>query len=241
MNLKVEGLTKRFGRRWVVRGVDLQVAPGEVVGLLGPNGAGKTTTFHAIVGLIQPDGGQILLGDDNLTSLPTYQRARKGIGYLSQESSVFRRMTVSQNVQAVLETMKLDRTTIRNRTDSLLSDLGLSSLVDNYADQLSGGESRRLEIARALARDPVILLLDEPFSGIDPKAVEDIQNMVVDLKSKGIGILITDHNVRETLSITDRSYILSEGVILAAGKADEIAANEAVRAVYLGDRFRLDA
>jgi len=241
MILKVEGLTKRFGRRWVVRGVDLQVAPGEVVGLLGPNGAGKTTTFHAIVGLIQPDGGQILLGDDNLTSLPTYQRARKGIGYLSQESSVFRRMTVSQNVQAVLETMKLDRTTIRNRTDSLLSDLGLSSLVDNYADQLSGGESRRLEIARALARDPVILLLDEPFSGIDPKAVEDIQNMVVDLKSKGIGILITDHNVRETLSITDRSYILSEGVILAAGKADEIAANEAVRAVYLGDRFRLDA
>jgi lipopolysaccharide export system ATP-binding protein len=240
MNLTVAGLTKKFGRRLVVKGVDLQVGSGEVVGLLGPNGAGKTTTFHAIVGLIQPDGGQIRLGDDDLTTLPTYKRAQKGIGYLSQESSVFRRLTVSQNVEAVLETMKLDRKSIRARADSLLSDLGLLSLSTSYADQLSGGESRRLEIARSLARNPLFLLLDEPFSGIDPKAVEDIQNMVVDLRGKGIGILITDHNVRETLSITDRSYILSEGEILASGKADEIAANETVRAVYLGDRFRLD-
>ena len=239
MNLTVEGLTKKFGRRLVVNGVDLQVGSGEVVGLLGPNGAGKTTTFHAIVGLIQPDGGQIRLGDDNITTLPTYRRAQKGIGYLSQESSVFRRLTVSQNLEAVLETMNLDRKSIRTHADSLLTDLGLLSLSTSYADQLSGGESRRLEIARALARNPLFLLLDEPFSGIDPKAVEDIQNMVVDLRRKGIGVLVTDHNVRETLSITDRSYILSEGQILASGKADEIAENEKVRAVYLGDRFRL--
>ena len=239
MNLTVEGLTKKFGRRLVVNGVDLQVGSGEVVGLLGPNGAGKSTTFHAIVGLIQPDGGQIRLGDDNITTLPTYRRAQKGIGYLSQESSVFRRLTVSQNLEAVLETMNLDRKSIRTHADSLLTDLGLLSLSTSYADQLSGGESRRLEIARALARNPLFLLLDEPFSGIDPKAVEDIQNMVVDLRGKGIGVLVTDHNVRETLSITDRSYILSEGQILASGKADEIAENEKVRAVYLGDRFRL--
>jgi lipopolysaccharide export system ATP-binding protein len=240
MNLTVKGLVKRYGRRVVVNGVNLTVKSGEIVGLLGPNGAGKTTTFHSIVGLIKPDGGRIRLGEEDLTDLPTYRRARKGIGYLSQESSVFRRMTVTQNVEAILESMNRSRTEIREKSCTLLSELGLSSLSNSYADQLSGGESRRLEIARALARDPVILLLDEPFSGIDPKAVEDIQNMVTDLKRRGIGILITDHNVRETLSITDRSYILSEGEILASGSADKIAANETVRAVYLGERFRLD-
>lgn len=240
MTLSVRELTKRYGRRVVVRRVDLEVASGEVVGLLGPNGAGKTTTFHAIVGLIRPDGGQIRLGDDDITDLPTYKRARRGIGYLSQESSVFRRLTVAQNVEAVLETMGLARREVRDRAAGLLEELGLAELGASYADQLSGGESRRLEIARALARDPSFLLLDEPFSGIDPKAVEDIQNMVIDLRARGIGILITDHNVRETLTITDRSYILSEGEILAAGTATEIAENPTVRQVYLGDRFRLD-
>lgn len=240
MNLSVRALTKRYGRRVVVKHVDLDVDSGEVVGLLGPNGAGKTTTFHAIVGLIRPDGGQIRLGETDITSLPTYQRARKGIGYLSQESSVFRRLTVTQNVEAILETTSLSRSAIRERARILLSELGLEALSRSYADQLSGGESRRLEIARALARDPLFLLLDEPFSGIDPKAVEDIQNMIIDLKDRGIGILITDHNVRETLSITDRSYILSDGEILASGTATEISEDDAVRDVYLGDRFRLD-
>ncbi len=241
MILSVRALTIRYGRRVVVKRVDLHVDSGEVVGLLGPNGAGKTTTFHAIVGLIRPDGGEIRLGDTEITKMPTYKRARKGIGYLSQESSVFRRLTVTQNVEAILETTSLTRVEIKERAGVLLNELGLEALSRSYADQLSGGESRRLEIARALARDPLFLLLDEPFSGIDPKAVEDIQNMVIDLKSKGIGILITDHNVRETLSITDRSYILSDGEILASGTATEIAENETVRSVYLGDRFRLDA
>lgn len=240
MTLSVRALTKRYGRRLVVRHVDLDVASGEIVGLLGPNGAGKTTTFHAIVGLIRADGGTIRLGDEDITSLPTYQRARRGIGYLSQEPSVFRRMTVRQNVEAILETMPVDRAELARRTDALLDELGLSGLAASYADQLSGGESRRLEIARALARDPRFLLLDEPFSGIDPKALEDIQNMILDLKGRGIGILVTDHNVRETLTITDRSYILSEGEILASGNAREIAENSVVREVYLGDRFRLD-
>ena len=241
MILSVRALTIRYGRRVVVKRVDLHVDSGEVVGLLGPNGAGKTTTFHAIVGLIRPDGGEIRLGDTEITKMPTYKRARKGIGYLSQESSVFRRLTVTQNVEAILETTSLTRVEIKERAGVLLNELGLEALSRSYADQLSGGESRRLEIARALARDPLFLLLDEPFSGIDPKAVEDIQNMVIDLKSKGIGILITDHNVRETLSITDRSYILSDGEILASGTATGIAENETVRSVYLGDRFRLDA
>ncbi len=240
MNLSVRGLTKRYGRRVVVKHVDLDVASGEVVGLLGPNGAGKTTTFHAIVGLLRPDGGHILLGNADITSLPTYRRAREGIGYLSQEPSVFRRLTVTQNIESILETMSLDREEICDRSRTLLAELGLAELSGSYADQLSGGESRRLEIARALAREPRYLLLDEPFSGIDPKAVEDIQTMIVDLRNRGIGILITDHNVRETLTITDRSYILSEGEILAAGTAREISENETVRAVYLGDRFRLD-
>ena len=241
MILSVRALTIRYGRRVVVKRVDLHVDSGEVVGLLGPNGAGKTTTFHAIVGLIRPDGGEIRLGDTEITKMPTYKRARKGIGYLSQESSVFRRLTVTQHVEAILETTSLTRVEIKERAGVLLNELGLEALSRSYADQLSGGESRRLEIARALARDPLFLLLDEPFLGIDAKAVEDIQNMVIDLKSKGIGILITDHNVRETLSITDRSYILSDGEILASGTATEIAENETVRSVYLGDRFRLDA
>lgn len=240
MTLSVRALTKRYGRRAVVKHVDLDVAAGEVVGLLGPNGAGKTTTFHAIVGLIRVDGGEIRLGEDEITSLPTYQRARQGIGYLSQESSVFRRLTVRANVEAILETMPIPKSERSERTDQLLDELGIRTLASSFADQLSGGESRRLEIARALAREPRFLLLDEPFSGIDPKALEDIQTMIIDLRERGIGVLVTDHNVRETLTITDRSYILSEGEILASGTAREISENQTVREVYLGDRFRLD-
>lgn len=240
MILRTEQLVKVYGRRRVVDEVSLAVEPGEIVGLLGPNGAGKTTTFQIIVGLLAPDAGAIRLGDEDITRTPMYLRARRGIGYLSQESSAFRKLTVEQNLLAVLETMDLTPAERRGRAASLLADLGLSALAQSRADTLSGGETRRLEISRALAREPRFILLDEPFSGIDPKAVEDLQRIVAGLKAREIGVLITDHNVRETLSITDRSCILSEGRILAAGAPRELAANTEVRKVYLGDRFKLD-
>ncbi len=240
MILNARNLVKAYQRRPVVDGVCLKVNPGEIVGLLGPNGAGKTTTFHLIVGLIPCKQGEIYLGDEKITGMPMYVRARKGIGYLAQEPSVFRKLTVKQNILAVLETLQLSRGEQEARLESLLKELGLSNLANRRADGLSGGEARRLEITRALARRPRFLLLDEPFAGIDPKAVEDIQAIIRALKDRRIGLLITDHNVRETLAITDRSYILSSGRILTSGSPTELAENAEVRRVYLGDRFRLD-
>ena len=240
MILKARNLVKSYHRQRVVDGVGLEVNPGEVVGLLGPNGAGKTTTFHLIVGLVPCNRGKIFLGNEEITGLPMYIRARKGIGYLAQEPSVFRRLSVRQNILAVLETLHLTHTEQECRLEELLHELGLSSLADRRADRLSGGEARRLEITRALARRPRFLLLDEPFAGIDPKAVEDIQAIIQTLKNRHIGLLITDHNVRETLAITDRSYILSSGRILTSGSPVELAENPEVRRVYLGHRFRLD-
>ena len=240
MTLRAEHLVKQYSRRRVVDGVSMEVAEGEVVGLLGPNGAGKTTTFYLIVGLIAPKSGRIFLGDLEITDLPMYVRARRGIGYLAQEPSVFRKLTVRQNVLAVLETPDVPRDGRDARTQELIEELGLAHLAHQRADQLSGGEARRLEITRALARKPKFMLLDEPFAGIDPLTVEDIQEIIASLKQRGIGLLITDHNVREALSITDRSYILSEGGILASGTPRALAEDPEVRRVYLGDRFRLD-
>ncbi len=240
MILKARNLVKSYQRQRVVDGVGLEVNPGEVVGLLGPNGAGKTTTFHLIVGLIPCNQGEIFLGNEEITGLPMYIRARKGIGYLAQEPSVFRRLSVRLNILAVLETLHLTHAEQECRLEELLQELGLSGLADRRADRLSGGEARRLEITRALARRPRFLLLDEPFAGIDPKAVEDIQAIIQTLKKRRIGLLITDHNVRETLAITDRSYILSSGRILTSGSPVALAENPEVRRVYLGDRFRLD-
>jgi len=238
--LRAENLVKQYNRRRVVNDVSLEVGEGEVVGLLGPNGAGKTTTFHLIVGLIPQQQGRIFLGDTEVTHLPMYRRARSGIGYLSQEPSVFRKLSVRENVLAVLEAMGMGRRERGIRADELLEELGLSHLADQRADRLSGGEARRLEITRALAGAPKFMLLDEPFAGIDPKAVEDIQGIISDLKSRKIGLLITDHNVRETLAITDNSYILSEGRILTSGTPRTLADDPEVRRVYLGERFRLD-
>ena len=240
MTLRAEHLVKQYSRRRVVDGVSMEVAEGEVVGLLGPNGAGKTTTFYLIVGLIAPKSGRIFLGDLEITDLPMYVRARRGIGYLAQEPSVFRKLTVRQNVLAVLETPDVPRDGRDARTQELIEELGLAHLAHQRADQLSGGEARRLEITRALARKPKFMLLDEPFAGIDPLTVEDIQEIIASLKQREIGLLITDHNVREALSITDRSYILSEGGILASGTPRALAEDPEVRRVYLGDRFRLD-
>lgn len=240
MNLRTERIVKEYGSRRVVDHVSLEVCEGEVVGLLGPNGAGKTTTFHTIVGLIVPKEGHIFLGDSEITTLPMYIRARRGIGYLAQERSVFRRLSVLENVMAVLESLDLSREEREDRAEKLLDELGLTMLSGQRADALSGGEARRLEIARALAREPKFMLLDEPFAGIDPKAVQDIQTMISDLKRRNIGLLVTDHNVRETLAITDRSYILTEGSILTSGTPRELAENSEVRKIYLGDRFRLD-
>ena len=240
MILRTEGLVKEYGGRRVVDNVSLEVSGGQVVGLLGPNGAGKTTTFHMIVGLVGPQAGRTFLGDSEITGLPMYVRARKGIGYLSQEPSVFRKLTVLQNVIAVLEVLGIDREERACRADRLLDELGLAPLSGQRADRLSGGEARRLEISRALACDPSFMLLDEPFAGIDPRAVEDIQTIISDLQKRGIGLLITDHNVRETLSITDRSYILSDGRILTEGTPQALADDPEVRRVYLGDRFKLD-
>jgi len=237
--LHAQGLTKSFAGRCVVRDVTLDVAPGEVVGLLGPNGAGKTTSFHMIVGLTRPDAGTIHLRGENVTRRPMYERARMGLGYLPQETSVFRRLTVAENVRAILETLPIDAAERRARLDALLAELGLTRLAGTRADALSGGERRRLEITRALVVSPSFMLLDEPFAGIDPIAVVDIQSIVTQLKNRGIGVLITDHNVRETLGICDRAYIVNEGVVLEEGTPERIAGSRRAREIYLGEKFRL--
>ena len=239
MALRVEEVVKSYGRRRVVDGVSLFVDPGEVVGLLGPNGAGKTTTFHSITGFVRPDAGRVLLDDEDLTQLPMYQRARRGIGYLPQETSIFRGLTVAENIAAVLEARGVARAERQTRLASLLAELNLEARADQRADTLSGGETRRVEVARALATEPRYILLDEPFTGIDPRTVEDIQTIVGELCAKGISILITDHNALETLQITDRAYIMVDGRILTSGRARELADDEDVRKLYLGERFRL--
>lgn len=239
MSLKADALVKSYGRRLVVRGIEFNVQPGEVVGLLGPNGAGKTTCFHMIVGLIRPDGGRILLNDRNIASDPMYRRARLGIGYLAQEPSIFRRLTVEENLLAILEMRDGPEKDKRAKMENLLCDLGLVKLRHQIAATLSGGEKRRCEVARALVTDPQYLLLDEPFVGIDPLAVADLQSVVAGLKAKGIGVLITDHNVRETLEIVDRAYIMYEGRVLREGSAHELLADPEARRVYLGEKFSL--
>ena len=239
MKLRSENLIKKYKGRTVVNNVTVQVEQGEIVGLLGPNGAGKTTSFYITVGLIKPDGGKVFLDDKEITSLPMYRRAQLGIGYLPQEASVFRNLTVEDNVAAVLELTNLTKTQQKERLELLLEEFGLNRVRTNMGNVLSGGERRRTEIARALATDPKFILLDEPFAGIDPIAVEDIQRVVEKLKQRNIGVLITDHNVQETLSITDRAYLLFEGKILKAGTAEELAADEQVRRVYLGQNFIL--
>jgi len=239
MKLSAENLEKRFGRRKVVKNVSLYVDQSEIVGLLGPNGAGKTTTFHMITGMISPDGGKVIMGERNLTKLPMYRRARLGVGYLSQEPSIFRKLTVEQNLMAILEMMPLRKIEMINRKDELLSEFSIERLSKQRADTLSGGERRRLEIARALVTNPKFILLDEPFAGIDPIAVNDIQNIVRRLKDKGIGVLITDHNVHETLSITDRAYLLFDGSILISGDAETLSNDKHVREIYLGESFKL--
>lgn len=240
MNLRAEGLVKKYARRVVVDQVNLIVNPGEIVGLLGSNGAGKTTCFYLIVGAIAANAGHIFLGDRDITSSPMYRRARLGIGYLAQETTVFKKMTVLDNVLSVLEYGNANKAQRLDRARSALEDLGVGHLSHQRADSLSGGETRRLEIARALARDPLFMLLDEPFAGIDPRAVEDIQHIIAELQRRNIGVLITDHNVRETLAITDRSYLLSEGKILLSGTPRALASSAEARRIYLGDRFRLD-
>ncbi len=234
-----EGLTKRYGDREVVRSVDLEIHPSEVVGLLGPNGAGKTTTFNMIAGGIRPSQGRVFLGETEITDLPMYRRARLGITYLPQEPSIFRKLSVADNVYAILETVEPDRAVRRERLRELLAELGLAEKANRRGDTLSGGERRRVEITRALVLDPKFMLLDEPFAGIDPIAVIDIQKIIEQLKSRGIGVIITDHNVRETLSICDRAYIIKDGGIIKQGPPEEIAADPQVREIYLGDNFRL--
>ena len=237
--LRAEGLVKAFKKRRVVDEVDLALRQGEVVGLLGPNGAGKTTTFYMIVGLLEADEGRVFLDDRELTDVPMYRRARAGIGYLSQEPSIFRKLTVEENVMAILETLDLDERERRERLESLLDELSIKHLRDNVAYSLSGGERRRLEITRALVTSPKFMLLDEPFAGVDPIAVDDIQRIVADLRERGLGVLITDHNVRETLSITDRSYIMFDGRIHIEGPAEALVNDPEARKMYLGQDFRL--
>lgn len=239
MILKAEDLVKKYKKRTVVNHVSVEVSQGEIVGLLGPNGAGKTTSFYMIVGLIKPNGGKIFLENEDITKLPMYRRAKLGIGYLAQEASVFRKLTVEENLMAVLEMTKLSKADQKHKMESLLEEFSLGHVRKSLGVVLSGGERRRTEIARALAVDPKFVLLDEPFAGVDPIAVEEIQTIVAQLKNKNIGILITDHNVNETLSITDRAYLMFEGKLLKAGSAEELAADEQVRRVYLGKHFEL--
>ncbi|HYB98213.1 MAG TPA: LPS export ABC transporter ATP-binding protein [Candidatus Limnocylindrales bacterium] len=237
--LRADGLLKRYGGRVVVDHLSLQVRQGEVVGLLGPNGAGKTTTFHMMVGFERPEGGSIVLGDHELSSMPMYERARAGIGYLPQEPSVFRRLSVEDNLLAILETLDLDEAQRRERLEALLEELGVTHVRKTMGAALSGGERRRVEIARALVISPKFMLLDEPFAGVDPIAVLDIQTIIAQLKKRGIGVLITDHNVSETLRICDRAYILNEGKVLEEGTPEYIASSRRAREIYLGERFRL--
>lgn len=238
--LRSDSLVKIYKKRKVVNKASVQVSKGEIVGLLGPNGAGKTTTFYMITGMIKPDAGKVFLDQEEITKIPMYKRARMGIGYLPQEASIFRRLTVEENLLAVLEMTNLDKESRLKKCENLLNELSINHIRKSKGFQLSGGERRRTEIARALATDPSFILLDEPFAGIDPIAVEDIMNIVANLKNRGIGILITDHNVHETLSIVDKAYILIDGVIFKHGGADDLANDEEVKKLYLGEKFRLD-
>lgn len=238
--LHSKGLTKSYRKRTVVSDVSINVKQGEIVGLLGPNGAGKTTTFYMFVGLVQPEAGRIFMNDENITDMPMYKRARLGIGYLSQEASVFRNLTVRENLESILQFFDFTKKEIRERSDELIEEFGLEQVVDNKGHSLSGGERRRTEIARALVTDPKFILLDEPFAGVDPIAVEDIQEIVAQLRHRNIGIFITDHNVHETLAITDRAYLMFEGKILKEGSANKLAEDEEARRLYLGSQFRLD-
>lgn len=239
MILRAEDIVKKYRKRTVVKGVSFHVNQGEIVGLLGPNGAGKTTSFYMIVGLIQPLSGKIFIEEEEITNLPVYKRAQRGIGYLAQEASVFRNLSIEDNLRAVLEMTNYTKQYQHEKLESLLTEFGLQHIRKSKGYQLSGGERRRTEIARALAIDPKFILLDEPFAGVDPIAVEDIQHIVTKLKEKNIGVLITDHNVHETLTITDRSYLLFEGSILKSGTAEDLANDEVVRKVYLGQNFTL--
>ena len=239
MILRSEKITKRYKNRTVANEVSVEVKQGEIVGLLGPNGAGKTTSFYMIVGMIKPNGGHIFLDDTEITTLPMYKRSQMGIGYLPQEASVFRKLSIEDNLRAVLEMTSLSKEEQKDKLESLISEFNLNHVRKNLGDQLSGGERRRTEIARCLATNPKFILLDEPFAGVDPIAVEDIQNVVRKLKEKNIGILITDHNVHETLSITDRAYLLFEGRVIKQGSAEDLANDEQVRRVYLGQNFEL--
>ncbi|MCX7877552.1 MAG: LPS export ABC transporter ATP-binding protein [Ignavibacteria bacterium] len=238
--LRAENLVKEYGKRPVVNGVSLKIRQGEIAGLLGPNGAGKTTTFYMITGMIKPDEGSVFIDDEDISKMPMYQRARRGIGYLPQEASIFRKMSVYDNIYSVLEFMKLDSYEREEKTSKLLKEFGIEHIASNKGYTLSGGERRRTEIARAIATDPKFILLDEPFAGIDPIAVEEIMKIVANLKQRGIGVLITDHNVHETLSIVDRGYIIIEGRIFRQGTSEELASDEKVRKLYLGESFRLD-
>lgn len=239
MKLHTKGIKKSYKNRDVVKGITVEVNQGEIVGLLGPNGAGKTTSFYMIVGLVKPDSGKVFLDDKDITKLPMYKRSQMGVGYLPQEVSVFRKLSVEDNIMAILEMTDLNKQERETRLEQLISEFSLGHVRKNLGNRLSGGEKRRTEIARALATNPKFVLLDEPFAGVDPIAVEDIQSIVSELKKRNIGILITDHNVQETLSITDRAYLLFEGSILKSGTAEELAADEQVRKVYLGQNFEL--
>jgi lipopolysaccharide export system ATP-binding protein len=238
-SLRAQGLVKAYRKRTVVNKIDIEVNRGEIVGLLGPNGAGKTTTFYMVVGLVKPDSGKVMLDDEDVTKRPMFQRALKGISYLPQEASVFRKLTVEENIVAVLEGLKISSFERKKKARSLLRELNILHIKNAMAYSLSGGERRRVEISRALATSPVFILLDEPFAGIDPIAVSDIQSIISHLRDKGIGVLITDHNVRETLSITDRAYIINGGKIIASGLPNDVAQDEKVKEIYLGDRFSL--
>lgn len=239
MLLKTKGLIKAYGGRRVVDRVDITVGGGEIVGLLGPNGAGKTTTFYMVVGAINPDKGKIIFNDQDITKLAMYQRARRGIGYLAQESSIFRKLTVEENIMAILETLPISRREREKRLEYLLAELNISYLAKNKAWTLSGGERRRLEITRALVTNPSFILLDEPFSGVDPIAVFETQEIIMELRNKGLGVLLTDHSVRETLAITDRAYIMAEGKILISGTAGELISDPKAKEIYLGEKFRM--